>query len=34
MIENDHLNALKVWLLDHKSPESIGRFQGKITKNG
>ena len=33
MIQNDHLIALKVWSVDHKAPESIGRFYGEITKN-
>ena len=33
MDEIDHLYDLKVWAVDQKSPESIGRFSGEITKN-
>ena len=32
MIQNDHLIALKVKPDPYKSPESKGRFQGKITE--
>ena len=33
MDEIDHLYTLKVSAVDQKSPESIGRFYGEITKN-